>query len=177
MEIKLPDFNFPKNIKLPAPVLEMPRAELPSYRPIFVPPTNNVSPPEVRAPEPVTREDVEKAIEEKLEPLIRQLKVPLVPKQNTSSEVVQINIPGTDIELPLPKAEILSAAATTSVISVGATLAATSVFKKLVSAIKPILKTVVKKIQSRRGKPVQTWARQRLSERHLRKLHNTANLP
>jgi hypothetical protein len=177
VQINLPDFNFPQNLILPTPVLELPKAEIPSYRPIFVPPKSNLALPRLAAPQPVTQEDVEKAIEEKLEPLLQKLKLPPVSAKVPSAEVIQANIPGTDIQIPLPKAEILSAAATTSVISVGATLAATSLFKRLVSIFKPILKTAAKKIQSRRGKPVQTWARQRLSERHLRKLRSMENLP
>ena len=149
MEIKLPDFSYPQNIKLPAPVLQMPRAEIPSYRPLFLPPRDDTEILVEAEPEPVTEEDVEKAITERLEPLLRQLQAPPLQQDvESTSEVIQVRVPGTEIDLPLPKAEILSAAATTSVISVGATLTATSLFKKMVTVMKPAVKFLVKKIQS-----------------------------
>ena len=45
------------------------------------------------------------------------------------------------------KAEILVAAGTTAGVSVAATLTATAVFKKVVSAFKPVITQVVKRVQ------------------------------
>jgi hypothetical protein len=63
------------------------------------------------------------------------------------------------MEVPVPTAEILSAAATTSVVSVGAALIGTSIFKRLVSLFKPVLNQLWKQIQRKRGKSPLTWAR------------------
>ena len=98
-----------------------------------------------------------------------------VPEPLKAAEVTEVVVPGTSVKIPVPKAEILSAAATTSVISVGATLAATSMFKRLVQIFKPTFKALAKKVQKLRGKPVQSWARQRLSERHQRRQAQRVN--
>jgi L-fucose isomerase-like protein len=88
-----------------------------------------------------------------------------------SAETTTLTVPGTSIKVPVPKAEIVSAAAVTSVISVGATLAATSMFKHLVSAMKPVFKAAAKKVQKLRGKKVLTFGRQRLALRRSKRLH------
>ena len=54
--------------------------------------------------------------------------------------------------MPVPESEILITAGTTAVISVAATLTATAVFKWLVTAMKPILKTTWKKIRQPKPK-------------------------
>ena len=54
------------------------------------------------------------------------------------------------IEVPVPQPEILVTAATTAVISVAATLTATSVFKYLVTLMKPIIKTAWTKLTKRK---------------------------
>jgi hypothetical protein len=91
-------------------------------------------------------------------------------------EVVEIRVPGTDIELPMPAPEIMTAAATTSVISVGATLGATSLFKKLVKVMKPALKNLVRKLTPHKALQEETWGRRRLKERYLRKQQQRENL-
>ena len=50
-----------------------------------------------------------------------------------------IDVPFVDQEIPMPSTEIMTAAATTAVISVAATLTATSIFKYLVMVMKPFL--------------------------------------
>ena len=92
--------------------------------------------------------------------------------QPVSAETTTITLPGTDIQVPMPRAEIISAAATTSAISVAATLSATAVFKRLVTVFKPIINVAVKRVQKLRGKPVVSWGRQRLG-RHRRKQPQT----
>ena len=65
-------------------------------------------------------------------------------------EVLKIEIPNTDIEVPVPQPEILVTAGTTAVVSVAATLTATSVFKYLVTLMKPIIKTTWTKLTKRK---------------------------
>ena len=184
-----PTFLAPKTPDLPAPVLELPRAVLPSYTPVVVPPAANadktpVPLPQTEAPAepaPETQQNLRQLVREALrqaeatpsvrrvEPSSQAIPGPL------AAEVTEIVVPGTSIAVPVPKAEILSAAATTSVISVGATLAATSMFKRLVQVFKPAFKALAAKVQKLRGKPVRTWARQRLSERHRRRVAHRVN--
>ena len=186
----IPSINVPPPPPLPAPVLELPRAEIPSYTPLVIPPAPKaagtpplqVEPPAKPAePAPETQQNLRQLIREALRqsqaaPLVRRVEpsVQAIPEPS-AAEVTEIVVPGTQLKIPVPKAEILSAAATTSVISVGATLAATSMFKRLVQVFKPTLKALAAKVQKLRGKPVKTWARQRLSERHQRRAAQRVN--
>jgi len=153
----LPIFDLPKSPLLPAPVLELPKAELPSYEVMVFPAT----PP----PASVGKPKAKKSQETKEEP--PQPKPPKIPP--ISNEVTKVQIPVLNIEVPVPRAEIVSTAMTTSAVSVGAALAATSIFKRLVSAFKPVIKTVVKKVQKMRGKKVLSFGRQRLEQRRHRR--------
>ncbi len=58
-----------------------------------------------------------------------------------------------------------------AVASVGAALVGKTFFDYLLKLIKPLLKIILKKLSKARGKPQQTWARQRLE--HRRKSHKT----
>ena len=103
----------------------MPTIELPSYRPLLVPP-EGLQP----AGGGETSEKEEKPVTPP-KPEIPPIKPP---------EIQYLDVPGTDIEVPLPTPEILATAGTTAVVSVAATLTATAVFKWLVTAMKPVLK-------------------------------------
>lgn len=178
-----PTFLAPKTPDLPAPVLELPRAVLPSYAPVVIPPAATAGTPPVPLPQPAKPAELGPETQQNLRQLVREAlrqaqaapsaqrvapSIPTVPEPLPAAEVTTVVVPGTSIAVPVPKAEILSAAATTSVISVAATLAATSMFKRLVQIFKPTFKAVAARIQKLRGKPVRSWARQRLSERHQR---------
>ena len=64
-----------------------------------------------------------------------------------------IDVPFTDQEIPMPSTEIMTAAATTAVISVAATLTATSIFKYLVMVMKPVLKQAWSKLTKKKKNP------------------------
>jgi outer membrane biosynthesis protein TonB len=70
---------------------------------------------------------------------------PPVPKVPEVPQVRYVDVPGTDITVPLPSNEILATATTTATVSVAATLTATAVFKKTVSVLKPIIKKLLTK--------------------------------
>ena len=105
---------------MPAPVLSLPKADLPSYKPIVVPPSDLKPPPGIKG----------KGSEK--EPSKSK---PLLPKE---AQIVEI--PFTDIEVPMPTTTIMTTAATTAFISVAATLTATSLFKYIVMILKPVFK-------------------------------------
>ena len=67
----------------------------------------------------------------------------------TAAEVQRVNIPFTDITIPVPQEEIMVTAATTAFISVAATLTATSLFKQCVKVFKPIFMQLAKRIQKK----------------------------
>ena len=117
---------------MPAPVLEVPRAQIPSYKPLVVPPSDLRPPPGIKG----ENED----------------KAPTRTKPPQPKEVQMIDVPFTDKEIPMPSTEIMTAAATTAVISVAATLTATSVFKYLVMIMKPVFKQAWSKLTKKKDK-------------------------
>ena len=185
--LQIPSITIPPPPLIPAPPLELPRAVLPSYAPIIIPQAVDAGTPQVELPQREEHAEPERETQQNLQQLVREalrqaqvepsarqvaapsqaLPEPLVAAP--SAEVTQLVVPGTQLKIPVPKAEILSAAATTSVISVGATLAATGLFKRLVQMMKPGFKALAAKIAKVRGKPLMSWGRQRLLARHQRK--------
>ena len=110
--LKLPPQVIPSVPDLPRPNLALPRADLPTYKPMLVPSGALMGPAG-------TEED-----EEDNEP---------------AAEVQRVNVPFTDITIPIPQEEIMVTAATTAFISVAATLTATSLFKQCVKVFKPMI--------------------------------------
>ena len=115
---------------MPAPVLEVPRAQIPSYKPLVVPPSD------LRPPPGVQGEDADEA--------------PAETKPSQPKEVQMIDVPFMDQEIPMPSTEIMTAAATTAFISVAATLTATSLFKQIVMVLKPVFKQAWNKITKKK---------------------------
>ena len=132
----LPVLRLPEPPLLPRPVLEVPRATLPSYKPLVVPPNDLRPPPGVKGTTPSEQKKAEKPKPKPPPPP----KPPLIP-----SQVRYVDVPGTDLTVPLPSNEILATATTTATVSVAATLTATAVFKKTVSVLKPIIKKLLTK--------------------------------
>ena len=131
--ISLPSQILPEPPNMPQAILEIPRAEAPSYVPMLAPPS------ELRPPVGVAKEGEEEVKEEEKE-------TPPPP------EIQTITIPWIDHELPVPKEEIVVAAGMTAAVSVVATLTATSLFKQVVKILKPVFMQVVKRIQKKLGK-------------------------
>ena len=136
--LPVPDLKLPEPLVLPRPVLEMPTIELPSYKPLVLPPEALQPAGGGRASEEQDKEPAKPPT-----PKIPDIKPP---------EINYVEVPGTDYEIPLPTPEILATAGTTAVVSVAATLTATSVFKWLVSAMKPVLKTTWNRLTSKKVK-------------------------
>ncbi len=135
---EFPDFPslvLPDAPVLPKPVLEVPRAQVPTYKPLVVPPSDLRPPPGVKG---------EDGKEKDTQP---QPKTP--PIKNPDINYVQV--PMIDQEIPLPSPEILATAGTTAVVSVAATLTATSMFKYLVMVFKPVLKQTWSKLTKKRN--------------------------
>jgi len=151
----LPRYSLPPALEIPRVTLDQPKALIPSYLPLVVPPSDLRAPPGVKA-----SGEAEKNTEKKEQPKQPEISLP--------KEVTSFTIPFTDYELPVPKQEILVAAGTTASVSVVATLTATAVFKRSVQVLKPVITQALKKIQQKRGKKVLSWSRQRLAQRHGR---------
>jgi len=181
--------RLPEPLSLPAPVLELPKAGVPSYEPMVFPFAEGTFSNGVR----VNTKAAEGADQEKKPPAavvppikvsVPAAQVPLyqTPEQQPSllpeqrnrpqlAEATTITVPGLDIEIPVPRAEIVSAAAVTSIVSVTATLTATSLFKRLVSAFKPVINAAIKKINKLRNKKEISFGRQRLLLHRHKRLH------
>ena len=132
----LPVLTLPEAPQLPRPVLEVPRALLPSYKPLVVPPNDLRPPPGVKGTTPSETKKTEKP---------KPKPPPPTPPPKPPSQIRYIDVPGTDYEVPLPTNEILVTAGTTATVSVAATLTATAVFKRTVSVLKPIIKKLLTK--------------------------------
>ena len=146
--ISLPTQILPNPPLLPKPILEVPKADIPKYIPMFAPPE------ELKPPVGVPKEGEEE---------VKEDKKPQQP-ENPLPEVRRINIPWTDIEIPVPKEEIVVTAATTAAVSVVATLTATSLFNYLVKIFKPVFMQAVKRIQKKFGKDGKPTEEERPSE-------------
>tara|TARA_A100001388_G_scaffold26331_1_gene16987 strand:- start:5227 stop:5607 length:381 start_codon:yes stop_codon:yes gene_type:complete len=123
--VEIPTIVIPPVDKIETISIPLPTADVPSYVPLVVPPSD------LREPEGTQPEATEEA----------------------PTGIRQIDIPIIDVKMPLPENEILITASTTAVVSVAATLTATAAFKWVVTAMKPILKTAWKKIRSSKDNP------------------------
>ena len=142
---QLPSLNLPEAFQLPIPILEVPQADIPSYKPLVVPP-NTLRPPS--GIEGINSDPSPDKEAKTTTPTSPAYTPPIIPPE---AQIVEI--PFTDIEVPLPTTTIMTTAATTAAISVAATLAATSLFKYLVMIMKPILKQAWNKIAKKKTLP------------------------
>ena len=121
--MEIPTIEIPSIQKIETISIPLPTADVPSYIPMVVPPSD------LEAPEGVQAEANDE------------------PEQGLR----KVDIPFTDFKMPVPENEILVTAGTTAVVSVAATLTATAAFKWAVTALKPILKTTWKKLSQSKG--------------------------
>ena len=121
--VEIPTIVIPPIQQIETISIPLPTADVPSYIPMVVPPSD------LEAPEGVQAEA----------------------KDEPEQGLRKVDIPFTDFKMPVPENEILVTAGTTAVVSVAATLTATAAFKWAVTAMKPILKTAWKKISQLKG--------------------------
>ena len=153
---------------IPTPVVKKPVWKHPEWEPV---PVYREDIPE--EPNPKVAPKKESAEESKPKPASGKPDIPEL------AEVQKFNIPIINKEIPLPRTEILVTATTTagvsSVAAVGGTLLATTLFRQLQPILKPIFKTLLKKLAAIRKKPPPlSFARERLLARHQRKLGKKA---
>jgi len=121
--VEIPTIVIPPIQNIETISIPLPTADVPSYIPMVVPPSD------LEAPEGVQAEATD---------------------EPEATGIRQVDIPFTDFKMPVPENEILVTAGTTAVVSVAATLTATAAFKWAVTALKPILKTTWKKLSNLR---------------------------
>jgi hypothetical protein len=132
-----PQLVLPEAPLMPDAVLEVPRASLPSYKPLVVPPS--------RLRPPIGIKGIDTNSEESTKQTNKPPNKPYVPP-----EAQIIAVPFTDIEVPMPTTTIMTTAATTAFISVAATLLGQSLFKYLVTLFKPIIKQAWSKLKKKK---------------------------
>ena len=136
----LPSLTLPEAPDLPQAILEVPKAQLPSYKPMVVPPNTLRPPPGIEGVN----------MEEEPEEETKETKETKPTKPALPPEAQIVEIPFTDIEVPMPTTTIMTTAATTAFISVAATLTATSLFKYLVMVFKPVFKQIWSKLTKKK---------------------------
>ena len=104
MSINLPRPNLPKALDIPEMYFRPPTANVPSYKPIVVPPSDLERPKETKAEETTTTE------------------TPPAPK---------LEIPVLDIQMPLPTAEVMVTAVTAALGAVATTTLAQPLFEQI----------------------------------------------
>ena len=191
---ELPKLVIPDSFLIPAPLLDYPGVELLQFDPIFVPQTvqpgsiqdlvvpqeeqdsseqeQNQENPKSPGKEQDTNQKPQQTQQNQL-PLQTQttpVEVPSIDQYDDDSlpeeieGVTTVDVLG--LPIPMPKPEILVAAGATATVSVAATLASTSILKKVISLLKPLIKKIMTLALKKFGKePPKSWARERLEQR------------
>ena len=170
--IPLP-FPIQGGIQVPDPVLIQPSGQEFQWEP--VPMYIEDIPQEIPTPNPGNVNQTETEEEEEAENESKSEESSAKPKETTPplnlvpelAEVQTWDVPLIGVEIPVPRAEILVTATTTagisSVVAVGGTLFATTLFSQLQPILKPIFKILLKKLAALRKKePPPTFGRERL---------------
>ena len=173
---------LPPTLRLPNPpvlpprmTLRVPSAELPSYRPLVMPSAAQMRQMAIEEQENQEREAA-KTKEQK--PQSTSPPIPEV-KPAPLQEITTVTLPGTSIDVPVPRAEIVSTAVITagasSVAAVAGTLAAGQILQYLQKILKPLMKTALKRLATARGKtPAESDAKQKWRQ-HVRKAYAGRN--
>ena len=125
MSIHLPTPNLPKALDIPQMYLRQPTADVPAYKPIFIPPAD------LERPEETEEEESEKT--EQPEP--PSLKIPVI-----------------DIKMPVPETAVVVTAVTTAVIAVTTTTVTQSLFDPIKKKVQKQLQAKVNKWKENRKK-------------------------
>ena len=123
--INLPRPKLPKALDIPQMYLRQPTADVPAYKPIFIPPADLERP-----------EETEPAEEEKTEQ----------PEQPT------LRIPVINIQMPVPETAVVVTAVTTAVIAVTTTTVTQSLFEPIKKKVQKQLQAKVNKWKENRKK-------------------------
>ena len=125
MSINLPRPNLPKALDIPQMYLRQPTADVPAYKPIFVPPAD------LERPEETETEESEKT---------------------ETPEPPTLKIPVIDIQMPLPETAVVVTAVTTAVIAVTTTTVTQSLFEPIKNKVQKQLQSKVDAWKKKRKK-------------------------
>ena len=116
MEITLPKASLPRALDLPTIEFKPPSAQIPSYKPMVIPPSDLEAPEEVE-PEKTTEQ-------------------PEPPK---------LKIPVLDIQMPIPETAVVVTAVTTAVVAVATTTVTQSLFEPIKKKVQKQLQAKINK--------------------------------
>ena len=125
MAINLPRPNLPKALDIPQMYLRQPTADVPAYKPMFIPPADLERPEETEAEEKETTE---------------------------TPEAPTLKIPVIDIQMPIPETAVVVTAVTTAVIAVTTTTVTQSLFEPIKKKVQKQLQAKVNKWKEQRKK-------------------------
>ena len=125
MSINLPRPNLPKALDIPQMYLRQPTADVPAYKPIFIPPADLERPEETEAEEKETTE---------------------------TPEPPTLKIPVIDIQMPIPETAVVVTAVTTAVIAVTTTTVTQSLFEPIKKKVQKQLQSKVDAWKKKRKK-------------------------
>ena len=123
MSINLPRPNLPKALDIPQMYLRQPTADVPAYKPLFIPPADLERPEETEAEEKETTE---------------------------TPEAPTLKIPVIDIQMPIPETAVVVTAVTTAVIAVTTTTVTQSLFEPIKKKVQKQLQAKVNKWKENR---------------------------
>ena len=116
MGINLPKADLPRSLDIPQIYFRPPTADVPAYKPIFVPPSD------LEAPEDVEKEETSE------QPEPPSLKIPVI-----------------DIQMPIPETAVVVTAVTTAVVAVATTSITQSLFEPIKKKVQKQLQAKVNK--------------------------------
>ena len=125
MSIYLPRPNLPKALDIPQMYLRQPTADVPAYKPMFIPPADLERPEETQAEEKETTE---------------------------TPEPPTLKIPVIDIQMPIPETAVVVTAVTTAVIAVTTTTVTQSLFEPIKKKVQKQLQSKVDAWKKKRKK-------------------------
>ena len=171
-----PTLNLPTAPALPPRMrLQVPSAEVPSYRPLVMPSAaqmRQMAADEKKRQEEESKEQEAKKPQSTSPPLTTELVAP-------ANEITTFTLPGTSIDVPVPRAEIVSTAVITagasSVAAVAGTLAAGQILQYLQKVLKPVMTKGLKSLAKLRGKPPAESDAKQKWRRYARKAHAGRN--
>ena len=171
----LPYIRLPEPIKLPPRmVLLEPKVDPPQYRPVILPSAKQIQQQQTQK---AAEEEKSSETSKKPAPAQNPTLVPQLPAQ--PQEITTVTIPGTDIDLPVPRGEIVSTAVITagasSVAAVAGTLVAGQVLQHLQKVLKPVMTQGLKRLAKLQGKtPAESAAKQKWRQ-HQRRRYTLQN--
>ena len=121
--IDIPSANLPKALDIPQMYFKPPTANVPSYKPMVIPPAD-LERPEETEPEETTEEP----------------------------EAPTLKIPVLDIQMPIPETAVVVTAVTTAVIAVATTTVTQSLFEPIKKKVQKQLQAKVNKWKENRKK-------------------------